>query len=68
MFYTEEDLLPRQYCCGDSNDETFCDLYVEKRPAGNCENFLPPRVGKYKVTMCCNLEESSEVRTIDCEI
>ncbi|XP_072014975.1 uncharacterized protein [Amphiura filiformis] len=42
--YMAEDLLPRKYCCGDSNDEAFCGYYEEKRPAGSCDGFLPPRI------------------------
>jgi len=40
-----EDYLPRYYCCSESNDEAFCDMYFEKRLAGSCEGYLPPNLG-----------------------
>ena len=41
----EYDLLPRYYCCQMSRDPAFCDFYYEKRPAGTCDGYLPPRTG-----------------------
>ncbi|XP_033642813.1 uncharacterized protein LOC117302931 isoform X2 [Asterias rubens] len=40
-----EDFSPRHYCCKESNDEAFCNMYFEKRPAGSCSGYLPPRTG-----------------------
>ncbi|XP_071482117.1 uncharacterized protein [Diadema antillarum] len=39
------DLSPRYFCCQAANDEAFCNLYVEKRPAGSCDGYLPPNSG-----------------------
>ena len=46
---SEQDLLPRKYCCGLADDEAFCGYYEEKRPPGICNGFLPPRTSKSKV-------------------
>ncbi|XP_072046364.1 uncharacterized protein [Amphiura filiformis] len=43
--YLNEDLLPRYYCCTESQDPSFCDLYYEKRPAGTCNGYEAPQSG-----------------------
>ncbi|XP_071941000.1 uncharacterized protein [Antedon mediterranea] len=43
--YIDEDLYPRYYCCGASQDEQLCNMYTEKRPAGKCEGYIPPKTG-----------------------
>ncbi|PIK34386.1 putative fibrillin-1 [Apostichopus japonicus] len=43
--WLDDDLLPRYYCCAASEDPAFCGYYQEKRPAGSCDGYLPPRTG-----------------------
>ncbi|XP_070549842.1 uncharacterized protein [Ptychodera flava] len=45
LLWLEEDLMPRQYCCALSRDPSFCELYKEKRPPGQCQGYIPPHVG-----------------------
>nr|CAB3262801.1 uncharacterized protein LOC100183467 [Phallusia mammillata] len=37
------DLVPRRQCCVDSMSSAHCNLYQEKRPAANCDFYVPPR-------------------------
>lgn len=43
-----QDYFPREACCELSRDPFFCDIYTEKRPAGSCIGYLPPRTCKYQ--------------------
>ncbi|XP_033095614.1 mucin-like protein [Anneissia japonica] len=43
--YLKEDLIPRYYCCDASQDQSFCDMYIEKRPLGKCDGYFPPKTG-----------------------
>ncbi|XP_022101062.1 uncharacterized protein LOC110984828 [Acanthaster planci] len=45
LFWIFLDFYPRFYCCDKANDETFCDMYFEKRPKGSCSGYLPPTTG-----------------------
>lgn len=45
LYGLDDDLLPRYYCCAASEDPAFCGYYEEKRPAGSCDGYLPPRTG-----------------------
>ncbi|XP_030830249.1 uncharacterized protein LOC577184 isoform X4 [Strongylocentrotus purpuratus] len=42
-FYQEwifDDVLPRHYCCSQSSDAYFCNLYEEKRPPRTCNGYV----------------------------
>ncbi|XP_071940999.1 mucin-4-like [Antedon mediterranea] len=43
--YLNEDVIPRYYCCDASMDQSFCDMYIEKRPIGKCDGYIPPKTG-----------------------
>ncbi|XP_072175589.1 uncharacterized protein [Diadema setosum] len=37
-----DDVLPRYYCCSQSADPYFCDLYNDRRPRRSCNSYTPP--------------------------
>ncbi|XP_033097637.1 mucin-4-like, partial [Anneissia japonica] len=45
QLYLDDDLFPRYFCCDASQDQQLCDLYIEKRPAGKCDGYVPPKTG-----------------------
>ncbi|KAJ8038277.1 Mucin-4 [Holothuria leucospilota] len=48
----DNDLMPRHHCCAKSNDEAFCDLYLEKRPeVPDCRGYRPPRWNPHFTTL-----------------
>ncbi|XP_070536985.1 mucin-like protein [Ptychodera flava] len=43
--WIENDVTPRYLCCELSGDSSFCEKYEEKRPAGKCAGYIPPKTG-----------------------